>query len=54
MRKLLGRLLLFGVLELGALHGVKVSAEQIETLMEVMTRVKVVHVIKKERLKSPK
>jgi hypothetical protein len=54
MRKLLGKLLLFGVLEMGALCGVPMSPDQIEKLMEVMTRVKVVHVIKKERDRDPR
>jgi len=54
MRKLLGKLLMCGVLELAVLHGVKVTPEEIENLMEVMTRVKVAHVIKKERDRDPR
>lgn len=47
-RKTLARLLIFGVLEIGALAGVPMSPEQIEKLMNVMHRTKVVHVIKKD------
>ena len=36
-------------LEIGVLAGVSMSPEQIESLMEVMNRVKIVHVIHKER-----
>ena len=53
MRKLLGKLLVLGVLELGALCGVPMSHEKIAELMEVMNRVKVVRVIRKERNDDP-
>jgi hypothetical protein len=49
MRKLLGKLLVLVTLEIGALCGVPMSAEKIAELMEVMNRVKIVRVIKKER-----
>ncbi|MEK6371157.1 MAG: hypothetical protein AABO58_00505 [Acidobacteriota bacterium] len=49
MRKLLGKLLIFAVLEMGVLCGVPMSPEQIEKLMEVMNRVEVVRVVKKDR-----
>ncbi len=49
MRKLLGKLLILAVLEVGALCGVLMSPDKIEELMEVMNRVKVVRVVKKER-----
>jgi hypothetical protein len=49
LKKVLGKVLLFGVLEIGALAGVPMSPEQIERLMEVMNRVKIVRVIHKER-----
>ena len=45
MRKLLGKLLFFAVLEMGALAGVPMSPEEIERRMEVMNRVEVVQVI---------
>jgi len=49
MRKLLGKLLILAVLETGALCGVPMSPDKIQELMEVMNRVKIVRVIKKER-----
>lgn len=52
-RKTLARLLIFAVLEIGALAGVPMSPEQIEKLMNVMHRTKIVHVIKKDRDKDP-
>lgn len=54
MRKLLAKLLVFGVLEMGALCGVPMSHEKIAELMEVMNRVEVVRVIKKERDRDPR
>ena len=48
LRRTLARLLVFGVLELGALCGVPMSPEQIEKLMNVMHRTKVEHVVKKD------
>jgi len=48
LRKLLGKILIFGILELGALAGVPMSPEQIEKVMNVMHRTKVEHVVKKE------
>lgn len=47
-RKTLARLLLFAVIEVGAMCGVPMSAEEIERLMNVMHRTKVVHVVKKD------
>lgn len=49
LKKVLGKLLLFSVLEAGALMGVAMTPQKIEELMEVMNRVQVVHVIHKER-----
>ena len=49
LRKLLGRVLLFGMLQIGALAGVKMTPEDIEQLMNVMRRTRVVHVVKRER-----
>ncbi len=48
IRKLLGRIFLFGMLELGALAGVPMTAEDIEKIMEVMNRTKVEHVVRNE------
>lgn len=48
LRKLLGKLLIFGVLQLGALTGAHMTQEDIEKLMNLMHRTKVVHVVKKE------
>ncbi|HWW59912.1 MAG TPA: hypothetical protein VN181_00965 [Thermoanaerobaculia bacterium] len=47
-RKLLGKLFVFAVLELGAFTGVPMSLEEIEKLMNIMHRTKVVHVMKTE------
>jgi hypothetical protein len=49
LKKLLGKVLLFSFLQVGALSGVPMSPQQIEELMEVMNRVQVVQVVKKER-----
>ena len=49
LKKFLGKVLLFGFLQIGALSGVPMSPQQIEDLMEVMNRVQVVQVVKKER-----
>jgi hypothetical protein len=46
LRRILGKLLIYGILEMGALAGVPMSPEQIEKIMQVMNRIKVVHVIK--------
>jgi len=48
LKKLLGRVLLFAFLEVGALSGVPMSPQQIEELMEVMNRTQVVQVVKKD------
>lgn len=48
LRKLLGRLLVFAVMEFGALTGNHLTQEEIERLMNLMNRVKVVKVIKTE------
>ena len=49
MKKLLGKVLLLAFLQVGALSGVPMDPQQIEELMEVMNRVQVVQVVKKER-----
>lgn len=48
LKNVLGKVLLFGVLEVGALMGVPMTSEKIEEIMEVMNRVQVVRVIHKE------
>jgi hypothetical protein len=48
LKKLLGKLFLFAVLEAGALAGVPMTPQKIEELMEVMNRIKVVRVVHKE------
>ena len=45
-RKSLARLLIFAVLEIGAVCGVPITPEQIEKLLNLMTRTKIVRVIK--------
>jgi len=49
LKKVLGKVLLFGVLQVGAIAGVPMPPEKIEEIMEVMNRVQVVQVVKKER-----
>lgn len=48
LRKLLGRILIFGMLELGALAGVPMTPEDIEKIMNVMHRTKVVKIVKQD------
>jgi hypothetical protein len=48
LRKTLARLLVFAVLEIGALAGVPMSPEEIEKLMNVMHRTKIEYVVKKD------
>src|SRR5207237_9803201 len=50
MRKLLAKLLLFSALEIGALCGVPMSPQQIESLMEVMNRTEIMLMIEREGL----
>jgi len=47
-RKTLAKLLVFAILNFGALAGVPMSPEEIEKLMNVMHRTKVEHVVKKD------
>jgi hypothetical protein len=49
VKSVLGKALLFGMLQIGALAGVPMTPQEIEELMEVMNRVQVVQVIHKER-----
>lgn len=48
MRKTLAKLLVFAILQFGALAGVPMSPEDIEKLMNVMHRTKIEHVVKKD------
>jgi len=48
LKKVLGKILIFAVLEAGALMGAPMPPKKIEELMEVMNRVQVVQVIKKD------
>jgi hypothetical protein len=48
LKKSLGKMVIFAVLELGALAGVPMSPEEIEKLMNVMHRTKLEHVVKKD------
>ena len=48
LRKTLGRILLFGMLEIAALAGAKITPEDIEKIMNVMHRTKIVKIVKKE------
>ncbi len=49
VKKLLGKILVFGMLEIGALAGVPMTPEDIEKIMNVMHRTKVVQIVKKDR-----
>ena len=48
LRKKLGKLLIFAVLQFGALSGLRATPEEIEKLMNVMNRVKIVKIVKKD------
>jgi len=48
LRTVLGRVLLAAMLQFGALAGVKMTPEDIEKIMSVMHRTKVVQIVKKE------
>ena len=48
LRRLLGKVFIFGVLYFGALSGASMTQEDIEKLMNLMHRTKVVQVVKKE------
>jgi len=47
-RKTLAKLLVFSVLQFGALVGVPMSPEEIDNLMNVMHRIKAEYVVKKD------
>lgn len=48
LRKILGKLLMLVSLQLGALCGVAMTPEEIEKLMNVMNRVKIVKIVRSE------
>ena len=48
IRKGVGKILLFGMLELGALAGVPMTPEDIEKIMQIAHRTKVEHVVRNE------
>lgn len=52
LRKILGRILFFAVLQVGVVAGLKMTPDEIEKLLNVMTRTRVVHVLKRERDKE--
>jgi hypothetical protein len=51
--KALGKLLLFSVLQVGAYMGVHMRPDDIEKLLEVMNRTRVVHIMKREGSDPP-
>lgn len=51
LRKILGKVLLASMLQFGALAGMKMTPEEVEKVMNVMHRTKVVHVVKKDEPK---
>jgi hypothetical protein len=53
LRKMLGKLFIFAFLEIGALAGMPITPEQIEELMNLMNRTKVVQVLKTENDPDP-
>ena len=48
LRKILGRILLAAILQMGALAGMKMTQEEIEKVMNIMHRTKVVHILKQD------
>lgn len=48
LRKVLGKILIFTMLQIGALAGVKMTPEEIEKVMNVMHRTKIVKMVKKD------
>ncbi len=51
--KKLGQLLLFGVINIGGYMGVHMRPDDIEKLLEVMNRTRVVHILKREEDLDP-
>ena len=48
IRKLLGRLLVSSMLQLGVMAGAPITPEEVEKIMQVMHRTKVVQIVKNE------
>ena len=48
LRKFLGKVFVFAVLQMGVVAGAPVSPEEVEKLMNLMHRTKVVHVLRTE------
>jgi hypothetical protein len=48
VKKTLGKALLFGILQVGALAGVPMTPEEIGKVMNAMHRTKIVQVVKKD------
>lgn len=48
LRKIVGRILLACLLQMGALGGIKMTPEEIEKVMNIMHRTKVVHILKQD------
>ena len=48
LRKVLGKVLLCGMLQLGVYTGMKMTPEDIEMILNVMNRTRVVHILKQE------
>ena len=54
LRLRLAKLLLFGVLQIGAVMGVPMTPQKIEELLNIMNRIVVQRVVKKEGPPKPK
>jgi alkylated DNA nucleotide flippase Atl1 len=48
LKEVIGQLLVYGVLELGALCGVPMNPRKIEEIMQMTNRAKVEHVVRSE------
>ena len=48
IRKVLGKLLVFSMLQLGVMAGAPITPEEVEKIMQVMHRTKVVQILKNE------
>ncbi len=53
LKRTLAKLLVFGILQFGAVVGVPMDPEKIEKLMNVMHRTRIEHVIKKDDPPTP-
>lgn len=48
LRKLLGNVLLFGFLQIAMLGGARITPEEVEKLLNIMNRTRVVHILKQD------